>query len=186
MTALKKYGHSELLAFLRDVDRALSSEETMVIIGGASMAIAYQGQRITSDVDTYGAISAELERALAEVNRTRPERIPVSSAGIAQLPYEYESRLVRVLEDELANLMVFVLERHDLALSKVVRWHEGDEVHVLELHAHEPLDLDLLVGRFLSEMNHLMGDARRMRLNMIEMVALLFGELAAERVARQM
>lgn len=185
MKSFVRYGHEDLRAFLREVDMELSSEQRVLIIGGASMALAYQGKRATSDVDTFGNLSPDLSRAIAQANSKRSVPIPFSSANTADVPYEYESRVVRVMEDELKHLAVFVLERHDLALSKIIRWHEGDEAHVRELHGSEPLEENLLIGRFLEEMTHVMGDAGVLRQNLLSLIETLFGELAAERAKQR-
>jgi hypothetical protein len=58
----------------------------------------------------------------------------------------------------LKKLRVLVPERHDLALMKVVREDRHDEDMIAEIHAHQPLKLDVLLKRFAEEMGHLTKD----------------------------
>ena len=80
-----------------------------------------------------------------------------SMPAIAEFPYNYEDRLQRVLP-QLARLHVFLPEPHDLALSKVMRWYANDESHVRELHRVHPMSVEILVERYRTEMDHVMGD----------------------------
>lgn len=76
----------------------------------------------------------ELVEAFAALDR---------DAGVSDFPYEFEDRLERVLP-QLARLHVVVPERHDLALSKILRWAPSDRDDVRELHEAEPLDAGLV------------------------------------------
>jgi hypothetical protein len=69
---------------------------------------------------------------------------------------------------------------HDLVLSKVIRWHDGDEEDVLELHHAKRLSRGILLDRYTTEMSHVTGDPRRIGLNFVECIERLFGEIAAE------
>ena len=63
---------------------------------------------------------------------TRTIAIPIDTAAVADLPWNFEDRLVVVLG--LPRLEVRAPESHDLVLSKISRWSEGDEDHALRLH----------------------------------------------------
>jgi hypothetical protein len=80
-------------------------------------------------------------------------------------------------------LRLFVLDRHDLALSKIVRWTEADEAHVTALAG---LELETLLSRFKSEMSHVIGDPQRLRDNFLDMIEAVFGELKRVGVERQL
>jgi hypothetical protein len=67
-------------------------------------------------------------------------------------------------------------------LSKVSRWSDGDEDHALRLHRAQPLELETLVVRYVTEMTNAVGDLRRLRSHLLMCVESLFG-LAARRQA---
>jgi hypothetical protein len=111
--------------------------------------------------------------------------IPVGQAGVADVPYHYEEWLRRVMP-HLGRLIVRVLDQHDLALSKLVRGYEHDMEQIEALHQNDPLDYDVLVGRFVSEMGHVIGQPRMIALAFLECVERLFGELARSRAERRL
>ncbi|MBK9069398.1 MAG: hypothetical protein IPL79_00080 [Myxococcales bacterium] len=185
MSPLPRFGYDELQRFLRQLDAALTAEAKVVLIGGASAALAYHVTAVTRDVDAYGTLPAAVRRAIDRVNAAREVPIPVSSTPIAEVPYNYEARLVQILPSELIRLRVYVLERHDLVLSKVVRWDEGDERHVQEMHAISPLSYDVLTKRFALEMKQAMGNPVTIRAHLLELVRELFGELAEVRASKR-
>ena len=86
--------------------------------------------------------------ALAAARTETGLTIPVQRAAVADLPWHYESRLIRELT-HLQRLTVRVPERHDLVLSKVMRCHEGDLQCIEDIHRKHPLDRALLVDRFV-------------------------------------
>ncbi len=80
------------------------------------------------------------------------------------------------------KLEVFVPERHDLALMKIIRGEEHDIQVLVEMHESEPFDLDILNDRFINEMRHVIGDLRWIRLNFVGLVEELFGETPSKNV----
>lgn len=169
------YGLDEICVLLHAVDRHLTSPASVVIIGGAAAAF-HGAESSTSDVDTHNALEAELQgairRALAETGLS----ITINRSAVADVPWNYEDRLERKLP-ELSNLQVWVVEKHDLALSKIVRCYEHDLQQLEEVHAHVGLELDVLVTRFRIEMGHVNGDPVRLRANFLELIGRLFGEM---------
>ncbi|MBA3393463.1 MAG: hypothetical protein H0T89_12510 [Deltaproteobacteria bacterium] len=148
----------------------------MEIIGGGAAALAYGASSTTSDLDTFNAITSELVEAVAQATADTGFAIPVSQATVADVPYNYEDRLQRLLP-ELEHLEVWVLEKHDLVLSKTLRCYEHDLQQILEIHASVGLSFDVLVERFESEMTNVVGDPARIRANFLIMIETVFGEL---------
>jgi hypothetical protein len=173
---LRRFSPEEILRFLAAIDRHLVHEATVVLVGGSAMAVGYGVEVTTTDVDTLNNVSA-LTTAVQEARSETGLDIPFGQAGVADAPHGYEERLKREMP-ELKKLEVWVLEKHDLALSKIVRGYEHDEQHVVALHGIDPLDLDTLINRFIGEMGHVIGEPRRIELNFLECVERLFGELA--------
>lgn len=172
----RAYGADEIRAFLRAVDRHLTKRVRVEIIGGGAAALAHGASSTTTDLDTFNAVDNELLEAVARANEESGFQIPVSQATVADVPYDYEDRLERQLPD-LTYLEVWVLEKHDLVLSKTVRCYEHDLQQILEIHQSVGLSCDVLVGRFDSEMTTVVGDPVRTRSNFLIMIELVFGEL---------
>lgn len=175
MMVRRFYDADEMRTFLTAVDRHLSHATDVVVIGGAAAAL-HETRSTTSDVDTWNELSASLERAIERARKETGLDIPVSRSPVADIPYEAEDRFERMLP-ALAKLRVFVLEKHDLALSKIVRGDDHDLQQLEELHAQNPLSFDTLVARFRTEMTHVMGDRARIEAQFLELVDRLFGEL---------
>jgi len=176
------YGVTEIRELLRAVDRHLPIHASIVIIGGAAAAF-YEAESTTTDIDTFEAIGAELEDAVAHARVETGLGLVLGHSAVADVPYNFEDRLVRELP-ELTRLTVRILEKHDLALSKCVRGNEHDLQQLEEIHARGGLSLEILVERFRTEMSHVMGDPARIRTNFLELIERLFGELARARLAR--
>jgi len=112
-----------------------------------------------------------IERAIAETGLD----IEVSQAAVAQVPLNAEDRLVRQMP-ELKNLEVWVLEKHDLVLSKALRCYEHDLQQMREMRDAVGLSFDVLVERFIDEMGHVVGDPARVRGDFLTMIEDVFGE----------
>lgn len=86
----------------------------------------------------------------------------------------------------LERLAIWVLEKHDLALSKIVRGDEHDMQHIEALHEAAPLDRDVLIERFLSEMSAAIGDPRMLALGFLVCIERLFGEMDRAHAERRL
>ena len=181
---MRRYRRDEIERFLTAVDAALSQPARVVVIGGSAAALHYGVTRTTHDIDTWNALHADLVAAIAKAQLTTGLPVPMRTSGIADPPYEFESRLERVLP-ALNHLEVSVPERHDLVLMKTMRADEHDIQAIVEIHAHSPLDLETLVHRFKSEMDAAIGNPDRLRSNFLVVVERLFPD-AVERVARSL
>lgn len=181
--SLREFEPEELLRFLAAIDRHLSVEARMILLGGSAIAL-YGVQAGTTDIDTW---ETDLSKLTSAIDLARAETgldIPVSDTPGAEVPYEYEGRL-QLEEGTWTRLQVFKLERHDLALSKTIRGRENDLAAIEKLHRLSPLDMDTLVDRYLCEMTHILGDRSRIDLNIELMIQRLYGEIAGERVGEK-
>lgn len=172
----RTYGADEIRVFLQAVDRHLTRRVRIEIIGGSAAALAHGAKSTTTDVDTFNALNKELLEAVARAREETGFDIPVSQSTVADVPYNYEDRLERHLP-ELEYLEVWVLEKHDLVLSKTVRCYEHDLQQILEIHQNAALSFDVLVERFEFEMANAIGDLARIRSNFFIMIDTVFGEL---------
>ncbi len=176
-------GADEIRTFLEAADRHLSMPAKIILIGGGAATLAYGATSATGDLDTLNKLSKELQRAFKEANAETGLNVPVSLSGVASPPEDYEDRLERILP-KLKKLEVWTLEKHDLVLSKVIRWAESDQQHIREINRSVGLSFDVLVERFRDEVHDkVVGDPKRIRGYFLWMIEDLFGEL--KRVAAE-
>lgn len=183
---MQRHSSEELLRFLEAVDRHLEAPERIVMIGGAAAALAYGARRATIDIDLITTLSPELERAIARAGSEAGTAVPVSFVGVWDGPYDYERRLEGLHPRRWERLRVLVPEKHDLALMKTVRAYEHDVEVIEEIHARNPLQLQVLVERYRDEMSHVTADPATLRTSLLLVIDALFGQDAAERVEAQL
>jgi len=181
----KIIGVAQLTQFFVAVDKHLTTSAKIVIIGGSAAAF-HGATSMTNDVDTFEQTGADLENAIERAREETGLSIPISPAGVAQIPYNSEDRFDKCLP-QLKKLEVFILERHDLALSKTLRGHEHDEQQIKEIHQANPLDFDILVPRFKDEMLPIcVGDPARIRAQFLDLIEQLFGGLHRARAEKML
>lgn len=167
---MRRYNLDEVKAALSELDAKLDKPTAMTLIGGAAVAMILDDHDlVTKDIDAFGA-----SRSLLKLARTLP--IPFDPAAIADLPWNFEDRCAVALQ--LQHLEVSVPNAHDLTLSKIARWSQSDENHVLLLHARQLLDYETLIVRYRTEMTHAVGDPRRLRFQFLQCVDTVFGAIA--------
>ena len=180
---METFLREQLERFLEAVDSALAGPVEVVVIGGTAAALHYGVRRATHDIDTWTTVQADLAAAAERARSVTGLDVPILKSGVADAPYEFESRLERVLPD-LRKLTVLVPEKHDLVLMKAVRCYEHDLEVIAEIHAHSPLSLDVLLLRFQEEMTPI-GDPARIRENFLVVVERLFPD-SVEKVAKRL
>jgi hypothetical protein len=173
-----RYEADELRRFLIAVDAALEVPASIVVIGGSALALGYGGTATTSDIDTYESHLAAIDKAAERARAETGLSIPIRNSAIAQLPSHYERRLVRMLP-ALSNLLVRVVDAHDLAASKLVRGNEHDRQQLRQLHDLVRLDLATLIERFDDVLEQYVGDPTEPRLSLRYFVEEVWGEMAA-------
>ena len=181
--AARAFRANDLRTFLHSVDRHLHRRMRIELVGGRAGALAHGVISATTDVDTFTPIAADLQVAAKCASAETGLAIPLVHSTIAEVPMSYEDRLVRPLP-ELARLEVCALDRHDLVLSKAIRCYEHDLQQLREIRDRHGLSFETLVARFMDEMDHVLGDPRRIRANFLLAIEDLFGEtkrVAAER-----
>jgi len=82
-------------------------------------------------------------------------------------------------------LELYVLEQHDLAISKAFRGDDRDRQHLQAMHAKGPLDFDTLVTRFRDEVMPIyVGDIRAPLDHFLWIIEELFGEIRLVKAER--
>jgi hypothetical protein len=183
--APRRWQPGEVVRLLEAVDRCLDEPFRLIVIGGGAISVGYAVDIATEDIDAFETSIAVISEA---VDRARDETglaIPLTAVGVAEMPYNYQDRLRRVLP-HLERLEVLVPNEHDLVLSKLARGRENDFLHIEELHRKHPLDMDVLIERHESELDHIASVRTRsgIRLNPLECIERLWGELALKRAER--
>ena len=151
MSGFRKYTREELVKFVRSMDRVIEEPTEILVIGGAAAALKYGATASTKDIDTWHAVPRAVAKAAADARAETGLPVPIEKAGVSDGPYHYEDR-IQTVSMRLKKLRILVPERHDLALMKVVRGDRHDEDMIAEIHAHQPLKLDVLLKRFEEEM----------------------------------
>jgi len=172
---MNRFGADDIRAFLTAVDAALEQRARIIVIGGSAAALELGIERRTQDIDTWTSVDADLARAVAAAREQTGLIIPFGQSGVADGPHDFEDRLLRVMP-ELGRLEVFVPEKHDLVLMKVVRGYEHDLETIEAIHRQSSLDLLVLVDRYNDEMGAVVIEPSRLRSNILVMVERLFPE----------
>jgi hypothetical protein len=177
---MKQFQPSEIHEFLAAADSYLKLPVDLIVIGGAAAALAYKATKTTTDIDTANRIQKELLHAFAAATKETGLVIPVSKAGVFDAPYSYEDRLQKYDQINLKVLRVYVPEQHDLALMKIVRGYENDTQTICEIHENLPFSFEILMQRFLTEMTHVIGNSKTIRMNFLQTIFAMFGEELAD------
>src|SRR5713101_8549630 len=110
---MQTFLREQLERFLQAVDAALAGPVEVVVIGGTAAAIHYGVRRATHDIDTWTTVQADLAAAAEKARAVTGLDVPILKSGVADAPYEFESRLERVLP-AFRKLTVLVQEKPDL------------------------------------------------------------------------
>ena len=182
---MKRFAPEQLRRFLEVVDGHLDQSAEITLIGGSALAIGYGVGRATNDIDTYESELRAVEHAAHLARATTGLQIPIANSTVAQVPAGAEDRRRRVLKS-LTRLVVFVVDPHDLAASKLLRGNEHDRAQLAELHSLEPLFQDVLVARFADLLIDYVGDPTEPRWALVHFVEETWGELAGLEARRAM
>lgn len=176
-----RFSAADIRQLLAAADQHLERTQTITIIGGSAAALS-GADSTTTDIDTFESVTEELEQALALARAETGLQIPCGQSTVADIPYNSEDRFERPLP-ALAHLEVRVLERHDLALSKALRYIDQDLEQLRAIHAVSPFAFEVLVERYVKEMDHVIGDRSVHDAKFLALIEELFGEL--KRLAAQ-
>jgi hypothetical protein len=144
-------------SFLKDLDDQLTEETILHCMGGFAVVQAYGLARSTADIDViavlpYGTASQLVELAGKESALRAKHGIYLDVVTVASVPESYESRLSALYPGCWRHLRLFVLEAHDLALTKLERNFERDRGDVEHLARSGYLKASILQERYNEEM----------------------------------
>jgi hypothetical protein len=147
--------------FLAGIDRLLASQRSsspidLHCVGGFVVAMCYDLQRVTADIDVFEVVPGNaLTMLLDAAGKGRPlarkHGVYIDAGSrVATLPQDYASRLTEIFKGRFAHLRLLVLDRYDLALSKLERNIDRDRDDVLLL-ARTNFDVAVLRERYRTE-----------------------------------
>lgn len=176
---MTRFDRAQLVAFIRAIDRNLAERVEVVVIGGAAAMVAYDANVTTADVDVFTVVTGAPGALLAAAALARQQTglgVNVGAAAVADLPYDYQRRLKPIRGLKLNNLTILVPDKYDLVLSKTMRGYPHDIEAVEGISKRHHLAKKTLVERFEKElMNVAVADPRRIALNVVMVVARLYG-----------
>ena len=179
----RKVLHEPWRTFFEALDQELSSPCDLHCFGGFVLTEHYGVTRSTIDVDVVDVRG----RAVAEIARRagrgsplhRRHRAYIDIVTIAEVPDDYESRLIDMHVEGLTHVRLLAFERHDLVLAKLARNTDRDREDVVALARGPRLDTDLLRSRYQEELRPTLGRPDREDLTLelwIEMILEITGE----------
>jgi hypothetical protein len=185
---LTRFDRAQLITFIRATDRHLATKVQLTIIGGAAVAVGYSSNTRTSDIDVFSMKGSEaaLAEAAASARQDTGLGVAIGGGAVADLPYNYESRLKPIRGLTLRKLTILVPDKYDLALSKTVRAYPHDIDAIEGMNERHRLAQKTLVDRFESELlNQAVADKRKLALNMAMVAARIYGFEQGKKLAQR-
>jgi hypothetical protein len=153
------------ISFLRELDPLAGEPTNIPCIGGFAVTQHYGSDRTTVDLDVIDVAPIASRNRLLEAggkgsDLARKYRVYLDFVGIAQVPYEYESRLTPIFANLFVNLKLQVMDPYDIALCKLKRDSDRDFQDVPFLARSVPFNLPLFEQRYKDEFRpYLFGSA---------------------------
>ncbi len=124
--------------FLEEIDRRLQETTEFHCIGGFVIAMLYNFERETSDLDFINVFPRDGNNELYDLaGEKSPLRIKynvyLDPVTVANVPYNYEDRLTEMFPGVFEHLKLFALDPYDLALTKLERNMPRDQEDILHL-----------------------------------------------------
>jgi hypothetical protein len=179
MNTVRKFAAEEMKQFLRAVDQQLAVASEIVLIGGTAIALHFDVQHATSDIDLI-EVTPDVLRACTEARAQTGLAVPVTQVGVYFAPEGFRDRCDTLPIAGLRSLRVVIPERHDLAIMKIARGYEHDLQAIEAMHKAAPLVLETLTQRYRE--TWVTGRREAFKLSLLALVDHLFGPDCAKRV----
>lgn len=157
--------HEPWHSFLRELDAALPGPAELHCFGGFVVAEYYGLARATADIDIVESRGADLATVARIAGRGSAlhgkHKVYIDIVTVADVPDNYEERLLPMDDASFQNLRLLVFERHDLALAKLVRNSDRDRADVEAIAAGPGLDVSTLTARYHEELRPKLGRPER-------------------------
>ena len=179
----RKVLHEPWRTFFEALDQEISSPCDLHCFGGFVLTEHYGVARSTIDVDVVDVRGTDIAEIARRAGRGsllhRRHRAYIDVVTIAQVPDDYESRLIDMHVQGLTRMRLLAFERHDLVLAKLTRNTDRDREDVVALARGPGLDTDVLRSRYQDELRPTLGRPGREDLTLelwIEMILEITGE----------
>jgi hypothetical protein len=159
---------------LTDLDAHLPEPADLHCIGGFAVSQHYGLGRETADLDVLTIVPRQLAESVTNhAGRGsllhKKYRVCLDYVGVVNYPDDYETRLQRAFP-HWQKLRLWVLEPHDLALTKLERSVERDVRDVMFLAQAGLINRETLLTRFETEMEpYLVGRTPTWHRNTLKM-----------------
>lgn len=178
--SFRQYGTQEIKRLLKAVDSHLDQKVEIILIGGTAALLAFKATKMTHDIDSFNAMTENLIKAYELAKAETGLQILMSQATVADAPFSFEERLVLYESLSFEFLTVLIPEIHDFILMKTVRGYEHDLDVIEEIFKKNKVEKSILIERFDTEMNHVIGHRNKLKLNFAAVLHRCFGEKAAD------
>ena len=153
-------------SFLLELDRLLSGPIELHCLGGFVVSELYELSRSTADIDVLvvrGQSGPAHLAALAgkESDLFKKYGLYIDVVAVAEVPDDYENRLVDFDIEGLRHIRLRALEKHDLALAKLARNFARDVEDIKRLAIGLGLDVEVLRERYSKELEWKLGRPER-------------------------
>lgn len=152
-------------SFLRELDAQLTVPTELHCLGGFVVAEHYGLLRTTGDIDVLESRGTDPATLVGLGGRGsalhKKYGVYIDFVTVANVPDDYESRLIDVFDGQFKHLRLRVFEQHDLALAKLVRNADRDRQDVEALARGPGLDVNALRSRYQQELRPLLSRPER-------------------------
>ena len=143
--------------FLQELDAKMTEVCRLPCFGGFAVTMEYGISRPTADIDVLDVAPPHAVKVLMREggkgsHLALKHKVYLDFVGIANPPYDYESRLHPMYEGAFQHLHLMVMDPYDVALTKLKRDSDKDFQDVLQLAEKIPFDLELFEKRYKEEL----------------------------------
>jgi hypothetical protein len=153
--------HEPWQSLLQALDRELLTSSELHCLGGFVVAEHYGLIRPTADVDVLESRGTDLATITRLAGKGSPlhsrHRVYVDVVTVAEVPDDYETRLIDMHISGFKCLHLRAFERHDLVLAKLARNIDRDREDVIALARGPGLDVEILQERYRRELRPKLG-----------------------------
>jgi hypothetical protein len=157
--------HEPWRSFLQELAEVLPVPTELHCFGGFVVAEYYALARATADIDILESRGTDLATVADLAGRGsalhKKHKVFVDVVTVADVPDNYEERLLPMDGASFPNLRLLVFERHDLALAKLVRNSDRDRADLESIAAGPGLDAHTLTTRYHEELRPKLGRPER-------------------------
>jgi hypothetical protein len=146
-------------------------------MGGFVLAEYHGLVRATADVDVLESAGTDKATIARLAGRGSPlhkrHHVYIDIVTVADVPDDYDTRLLPMDIEGLRRLRLKVFERHDLVLAKLCRNIDRDREDVVALARGPGLDIEVLRQRYQMELRPKLGRPERADLTLRLWIAML-------------